>query len=86
MCIITQIGSSPLFFSFYLSPFLMVISTGFKILYSLLYRNYINHIYLNFLLLLLTSPKQDLFFIILLVFALGLFSTYERENMRPLAF
>jgi hypothetical protein len=48
ICIITQIGSSPLFFSFYLSPFLMVISTGLKILNSFLYRKYINHIHLPY--------------------------------------
>jgi hypothetical protein len=42
-----------LYFSpFYLSPILMVISTGSKILYSFLYRKYINHVHLlNFLLL-----------------------------------
>jgi hypothetical protein len=42
----------PLYFSsFYLNSFLMVISTGLKILYSFLYREYINHIHLNFSLL-----------------------------------
>jgi hypothetical protein len=43
----------PLYFSpFYLSPLLMVISTGLHILYSFSYRKYINHIHLfNFLLL-----------------------------------
>jgi hypothetical protein len=52
ICIITQIGSSSLFFSFLLSSLLLVISKGLKILYSLLYRKYINHIHLlNFLLL-----------------------------------
>jgi hypothetical protein len=40
------------FSSFYLSRLLMVILTGLKILYSFLYREYINHIHLlNFLLL-----------------------------------
>jgi hypothetical protein len=40
------------FSPFYLSLFLMVISTGLKILYAFLYREYINHIHLlNFLLL-----------------------------------
>jgi hypothetical protein len=49
--IIPWISSSPLFFS-YLSPLLMVVSTGLKILYLFLYRKYINCIYLlNFLLL-----------------------------------
>jgi hypothetical protein len=38
---ITQIGSSPHFF-FYLSPLLILISTGLKILYSFLYREYSN--------------------------------------------
>jgi hypothetical protein len=47
ICIITQLGSFPLFFSFYLSPLLMVISAGLKILYSFLYRKYINHTLLN---------------------------------------
>jgi hypothetical protein len=51
----------PLCFSYYLSPLLTVISTGFKILYSFLYRKYINHVHLrNFILLpslsLVTSP------------------------------
>jgi hypothetical protein len=36
------------FSSFCLSLFLMVISTGLKILYSFLYREYINHIHLYF--------------------------------------
>jgi hypothetical protein len=51
-----------LYFSpFYLSPILIVISTDSKILYSFLYRKYINHVHLlNFLLLPsfsdLTSP------------------------------
>jgi hypothetical protein len=36
----------------YISPFLRAVSTGLKILYSFLYRKYINHIHLpNFLLL-----------------------------------
>jgi hypothetical protein len=40
------------FTSFYLSPLLRVTSTGLKILYSSLYREYIKHIHLlNFLLL-----------------------------------
>jgi hypothetical protein len=33
------------FYSFYLSPFLMVVSTGLKILYLFLCREYINHIH-----------------------------------------
>jgi hypothetical protein len=42
----------PLHFSpFYFSPYLMVISAGLKILYSFLYRQYINHIYLYLCLL-----------------------------------
>jgi hypothetical protein len=45
------------FSSFYLSPFLMVVSTGLKILYSFLYREYIKHIHLlNFRLL--PSPSH----------------------------
>jgi hypothetical protein len=44
------------FSSFYLSPLLMVVSTVLKILYSFLYRGYINHIhFLNFPLLPLPS-------------------------------
>jgi hypothetical protein len=40
------------FFSFYLSPLLMVVSIGLKILYSFLCREYLNHVHLlNFLLL-----------------------------------
>jgi hypothetical protein len=40
------------FSSFYLSPFFIVVLTSLKILYSLLYREYINHIcLLNYLLL-----------------------------------
>jgi hypothetical protein len=43
---------SSIFFSFYLSSFLMVVSASLKILYSFLYREYINHIHvLSFLLL-----------------------------------
>jgi hypothetical protein len=59
---ITRIGLSLLFFSFYLSPLLTVILTGLKVLYSFLYREYINHIHLLNLLLLpfpllyVTSP------------------------------
>jgi hypothetical protein len=49
--LLAQFGSSPLFF-FYLSPFLMVVSTSLKILYSFLHRKYINHIHL-----LLPSPS-----------------------------
>jgi hypothetical protein len=57
ICIIAQIGSSPHFSSFYFSPFLIVVSTSVKILYSFLYREYTNHIHLlNFLILL--SPYQ----------------------------
>jgi hypothetical protein len=45
------------FYSFYLSPLLMVASTGLKILYSFLYRPSINHIHLlDFLLL--VSPSH----------------------------
>jgi hypothetical protein len=66
------------FSSFYLNPFLMVISTGLKNLYSFLHRKYISHIhFLNFLLS--PCPIGDLslvFFIILLVFELGLDCTY----------
>jgi hypothetical protein len=40
------------FSSFYLSPLLMVVSTSLKILYSFLYREYINHIHLLYFLLL----------------------------------
>jgi hypothetical protein len=40
-----------IFFHFYLSPLLMVIWTGLKILYSFLYRKYINHIHLLYFLL-----------------------------------
>jgi hypothetical protein len=50
MCIISQIGLSVYFSHFYLSPLLMVILKGLNILYSFLYRKYINHI-LDFLLL-----------------------------------
>jgi hypothetical protein len=40
------------FSSLYPSPFLMVVSASLRILYSFLYREYINHIHLlNFLLL-----------------------------------
>jgi hypothetical protein len=47
----TLIGSS-LFFSFYLNPFLMTVSANLRILYSFLYKEYINHIHLlSFLLL-----------------------------------
>jgi hypothetical protein len=48
---------SSIFFSLYLSPFLMVISTDLKILYLFLYREFINYIHLNFLLLLSPSPR-----------------------------
>jgi hypothetical protein len=48
--IIIQIGSS-YFSPFYLSPLLLLISTGLKILYSFLYRKYINLHLLYFLLL-----------------------------------
>jgi hypothetical protein len=37
ICIVTQIGSSPLFSPFYLSPLLMVIIADLIILYSFLY-------------------------------------------------
>jgi hypothetical protein len=50
ICIITRIGSCPLYF-YHSSP-LVVISTGLKILYLFLHRKYINLIHLlNFLLL-----------------------------------
>jgi hypothetical protein len=52
ICIRTWIGSSPIFFPFYFSPLLMLISICLKILYSFLYKKYINHIhFLNFLIL-----------------------------------
>jgi hypothetical protein len=61
ICIKAQIGSSPLFSSFYFSPLLIVISTGLKTLYSFLYREYINHIHhLNYILLYATSFVCDL--------------------------
>jgi hypothetical protein len=43
-------GNFLYFSSFYFSPFLMVLSTSFKTLYSFLYRDYIYHIHLNVLL------------------------------------
>jgi hypothetical protein len=50
--IITPLAQLFYFSSFYLSPFLMVVSTGLKILCSFLYRKYVNHVHLcNFLLL-----------------------------------
>jgi hypothetical protein len=54
MCIaiITQIGSSLPFFSFYLSLLLTVISAGLKLLCSFLYRKHINHMHLLYFLLL----------------------------------
>jgi hypothetical protein len=76
-----------LYFSFfYHSPFLMVVSTGLKILHSLLYREYINHIHLFFL---LPSLIYDLLFTWpvlhnIAVFVLGPYSM--RENMWLLAF
>jgi hypothetical protein len=42
ICIIIWFGSCLLFSPFYLSPLLMVISTGLKIIYSFLYGKYIN--------------------------------------------
>jgi hypothetical protein len=42
---------SSIFLLFYFSPFLMGVSTSLNILYLFLYREYINHIHLNFLLL-----------------------------------
>jgi hypothetical protein len=62
---------SSIFPSFYLSPFLMVVSTTVKILYSFLYREYKNHSYLlNFLLssspLICNLTYCELFFIELL--------------------
>jgi hypothetical protein len=49
------------FFSFYLRPLLMVISTRLKIPYSSLYRKYISHIHLlKFLVLPCLSPICDL--------------------------
>jgi hypothetical protein len=66
------------------SAFLMVISTGLKILYSFLYRKYTNHVYplhvFTLPLSCVTSPKLDLFFIIVLVFILGLYSTDKRKH------
>jgi hypothetical protein len=50
-CIITWIGSSLYFSPFCLSRLLMDISTDLNILYSFLYRKYINHAHFNFLLL-----------------------------------
>jgi hypothetical protein len=46
----------PIFLLFYLSPLIVVISTGLKILYSFLNRKYIPHLYLLYFLL-LTSPE-----------------------------
>jgi hypothetical protein len=43
---LTWIGLFPFFFPVYLRPFFAVISRDLKILYSFLYRNYINHIHL----------------------------------------
>jgi hypothetical protein len=45
ICIITQTGSFPLS-PFYFTPLLMVISTGLNVLYSFLYRKYINYVHL----------------------------------------
>jgi hypothetical protein len=48
----SELVHPPYFLPFYLSRLLMVISTGLKILYSFLYRKYINYIHLlNFILL-----------------------------------
>jgi hypothetical protein len=47
----------PSFFSFLSLSHLMVISSKLNILYSFLYRKYINHIHLIFLLLTLPHPK-----------------------------
>jgi hypothetical protein len=72
---------SSIFSSFYLSPFLMVVSTGLKILYSFLYRVH-NHIHLlNFLLLPSPScpPISITCFHNIAVFVLVLYSTYERK-------
>jgi hypothetical protein len=70
------------FNSFHISLLLMIISTGLKILYLFLCRKYINQIHiLNFFLyppsLICDFHWYDLFFIILLVFVVGLYSTYE---------
>jgi hypothetical protein len=51
---------SSIFSFFYLSPFLMVVSMDLKILYSFLYRKYINHIHLLNVLLLPPHPICDL--------------------------
>jgi hypothetical protein len=65
----------------------MVISTGLKILYSFLYREYINHIHLlNFFLLASLSlifalPLVWLVFHNISAFVLGLYSTYERKHV-----
>jgi hypothetical protein len=79
ICIIALIGSSPLFFFFQPQSLSYGGFNGLKILYSFLYREYITHIHLlNFLLLL---PPSAPFFIILLVFILGLYYTYERKHV-----
>jgi hypothetical protein len=52
ICIIAWFESTLLFSSFYLNPSLMVISLGLKIVFSFLYRVYLNNIHLlDFLLL-----------------------------------
>jgi hypothetical protein len=49
------------FSSFYLSPILMVVSTGFKILYSFFYRECINHIHLLYFQLKRSQPKMKMY-------------------------
>jgi hypothetical protein len=79
------------FSSFYLSPFLIVVSTSLKILYSFLYREYFNHIHHSNFLLYPTSlaymwpPLAWLVFHSIAVFVSGLYSNMN-ENMQLLAF
>jgi hypothetical protein len=66
-------------------PFLMVISTSFKILYSFLYREYINHIHLlaSFFYpspLLCYHPLAWPIFHNIAIFVLVWYSTYERKS------
>jgi hypothetical protein len=94
ICIVTLSPElvHPLCFSpFYLSPLLMVISTALKILYSLVYRKYINRIYvLNFLPLPSLScmwPALSMNYFSKHCFYLyWVYIQHMRENMWPLAF
>jgi hypothetical protein len=86
ICIIIWIVSSPLFFSFYLSPLLMLFSKGLKILYSFLYRKYIIHIYLLSFLLLLPSPLSVICFWKHCLLLYCIYLPHVRENMWPLFF